>query len=110
MDPADYGGRARGDHDFDIIAVRRDRSVSGSTVTRAVSRYLGNSAVNLIQQWRNLRRIIGILIRERPCYDHAAVGIDSKVEFAPFATRFRPVFRLQPLTRSVDLRTGAVDQ
>jgi hypothetical protein len=31
-----YGGRARWDHDFDVIAVRRDHFVGGGAVIRAV--------------------------------------------------------------------------
>jgi hypothetical protein len=44
----EYGGRARWDHDFDIIAVRRDRLVGGGAIIRAVSRYPTDPAVNLI--------------------------------------------------------------
>src|ERR1700716_3332498 len=105
----EYGGRARWNHDFDIIAVRCDRAVCGSAIIRAVSRYPADQAVNLIQQWRHLRRIVGVLIREGLRYDHAVGGIDRQMEFAPFAARLRAVFRFQPLTRSVDLQAGAVD-
>jgi hypothetical protein len=43
-------------------------------------------------------------------YDHAVVRINRQMQFAPFAARLRAVFRLQPLTRPVDLQAGAVDQ
>ena len=59
----EYGRRARRDHDFDVIAVRGDRVVGGRAIIRAVSRYPGDRAINLIEQRRNLRRIIGVLIR-----------------------------------------------
>ena len=58
---------------------------------------------NLIQQRRHLRRIIGVLIREDLRDYHATASIDHQMEFAPFAARFRAVFRLQPLTHPVDL-------
>jgi hypothetical protein len=78
----EYGGRARRDHDFDI-ALRGDRCGSGRAVIRAVSRHLGNSDFNLIEQRRNLRRIVDVLIREGPRYYHAVAGIDRQTDFAP---------------------------
>src|ERR1700676_4946312 len=67
----EYRGRARWDHDFDIIAVRRDGVVGGSALIRAVRRYPVDPTFNLIQERRRLRRIVGILIREGLRHDHA---------------------------------------
>jgi hypothetical protein len=99
-----YGARVRRDHDFDIIAVRRDRVVGRSAIIRAVSRYPGDPDVDLIQQRRHLRRIVGILIREGPRDYHAIASIDRQMESAPFPARLHAVFRPQPLTRPVDPR------
>ncbi len=49
----EYRGRARWDHDFDIIAVRCDGVIGGSAIISAVSCYPHDPAFNLIQQRRN---------------------------------------------------------
>ena len=95
--------RARRDHHRDAIAVRGDRLVGGYTIIRAIRRHLGHGAVNLIEQRRHLRWIVGVLIRQGLRQDHAAGGIDRQMQFAPFPARFRAMFRLQPLTRAVNL-------
>ena len=100
----EYGGRAWWYHNFDIIAVRRDRRVGGGAIIRAVCRYPTDPVVNLIQQRRHLRRIVGVLISKGAGNYHAIAGIDRQMAFAPFPTRLHAVFRLQPLTRSVDLQ------
>jgi hypothetical protein len=89
--------------------VRCDRLVSGSAIIRAIGRHLGNLTVNLIEQRRYLRRIVGVLIRQGLRHDHAAIGINCQMQLAPCPARLRAMLRLQPLTRSVDLQTGAVD-
>jgi hypothetical protein len=89
--------------------VRRDCCVGGSTIIRTICRHLGNSTLNLIQQRGHLGWIVSVLIREGLRHDHAAVGINHLMEFAPLPARLRAVFRLQPLTRPVDLQAGAVD-
>ena len=101
---AEYRSRARWDHDCDIFAVRRDRCVGGGAVIRAVCCHPGDSDVNLIKQRADLGRIVGVLVREGLRNYRAVVGIDRQMEFAPFSTRLRAVFRLQPLTRPVDLK------
>ena len=52
----EYRGRARWNHVFDIIAVRRDGVVGGSAIISAVSCYPRDPSFNLIQQRRHLRR------------------------------------------------------
>src|ERR1700722_10100843 len=99
----DYGGRARWDHDFNVIAVRCDRLVGGGTIIRAVGCYPVDQAVNLIQERRHLRRIVGVLISKGLRNYHAVIGIDRQMQFAPLAAGLHAVFRLQPLTRAVDL-------
>ena len=83
---------------------------SGSPVIRAVSRYPGDRDVDLIQQWRNLRRIIIVLIRQCLSDDHAIFSVDRQMEFTLFPARLRTMFRLQPLTSPVYLQARAVDQ
>jgi len=104
------GRRARRDHHFDLIAVRGDRLVGGRAIIRAIGRHLDNGIVNLIEQRAYLGRIIRILIRQPLRHDHAAGGIDRQMQLAPCPARLRAMFRLQPLTRPVDLQAGAVDQ
>jgi hypothetical protein len=53
--PAGDGRRARWDHHLDAIAMPRDRLVGGRTIIGAISRYLANRIVNLIQQRCYLR-------------------------------------------------------
>jgi hypothetical protein len=79
----EYRGRARWNHDFDVIAVRRDRCVGRCAIIRAVCRHLGNSSANLIEQRYHLRRIVDVLIREGLRNYHAVGGIDSQMEFTP---------------------------
>ena len=67
-------------------------------------------AIDLIEQRRHLGRIVGVLIRQCLRHDPAGRGIDRQMQFAPFPARLCAVFRLQPLTRPVDLQPGAVDQ
>lgn len=71
-----YGSRAWWNHDFDVVAARRDRCVGGCTIVGTVSCYSGDPAVNLIQQR-------GHLIREGLRNYHAVGGIDGQMEFAP---------------------------
>ena len=60
-----YRSRARWDHDLNIIAVRRDGVVGGSTIISAVSCYPRDPAFNLTQQRRRLRGIVGALVHIR---------------------------------------------
>src|SRR3954452_2010006 len=84
-------------------------SLARSTIfARTTSRY--GDVYSLIEQRADLGRIVGVLVREGLRNYRAVVGINSQMEFAPFATRLRAVFRLQPLTRPVDLKAAAVDQ
>jgi hypothetical protein len=78
---AGHGRRPRWDHHVDAIAVHCNRLVGGSAIISAVGRHLDNPAVNLIEQWCHLRRIVGVLIRQGLGYDHAAGGIDRKMQF-----------------------------
>ena len=63
---AGHRRRARWNHHVDVIAVRRDRLVSGVTIIRATRRQSGNPVFNLIQQRRHLGWIVGVLIRGPP--------------------------------------------
>jgi hypothetical protein len=74
--------------------VLRDGFVGGGAIIRTVSRYPGDPAVNLIQQRRHLRRIVGVLISKDLRNYHAIAGIDRQMEFAPFAARLHAVLRL----------------
>ncbi len=101
-----HGRRARWDHHVDCIAVRRDRLVSGCTI----GRHPDNLAINSVEQRRHLGWVVDVLIRQGLCHDHAADGIDRQMQFAPCPARLHAMFRLQPLSRPIDLQTGAVDQ
>ena len=105
-----YRGRAWWDHDFNIIAVRCDRGVGGCAVIRAVSRDPCDRDVDLIQQWRHLRWIVIVLIRQCLSDYHAILGIDRQMKLAPFPARLRAVFGLQPLAGPVNFQARAVDQ
>ena len=87
----EHGGRAGWDHDFNVIAVRRDRLVGGGTIIRAVGRYPVDQAVNLIQERPHLRRIVGVLIGKGQRNYHAVIGIDGQMQFAPWRD-FTPCF------------------
>ena len=102
--------RAWRDYHFDTIAVRRDRLVSGRAILRAIGRHTGNPAVDLIEQRRDLGRIVGVLIRQCFRHDPAGGGIDRQMQLSSFPARLCTIFRVQPLTRPVDLQPGAVDQ
>src|SRR3954462_1234731 len=104
------GRRARWDYHLNAIAVRRNRLVSGVTVIRTIGLYLGNRAVNLIEERPYLGWIVGVLIRQCLRHDHAAGRVDRQMQLAPLPARLRAMFRLQPLARSVDLQASAVDQ
>jgi hypothetical protein len=96
---AGHRRRARWNHHIDVIAVRRDRLLSGVTIIRAIGRHSGNPVFNLIQQRRHLGWIVGVLIRQGLRHDHAAGSIDRQMQFAPFPARLRAMLRLQPLAR-----------
>ena len=85
----EHRGRARWDHDLNILAVRRDGVVGGSAIISTVSCYPRDPVFNLIQQRRHPRGIIGVLIREGLRDYHATASIDRQMEFAPFATGLR---------------------
>jgi hypothetical protein len=107
---AGHGCRTRWDHHHDAIAVRRNRLVGGVTVIRAIGRYPNNPTVNLIKQRRHLGWIVAVLIGQGLRHDHAAGRVDRQMQFTPFPARFRTMFRLQPLTRPIDLQASAIDQ
>jgi len=67
--------------------VRRDRLANGVTIIRAIRRHSGDPVVNLIQQWRHLRRIVSVLTRKYLRNDHAAACIHRQMPFAPFPAR-----------------------
>src|SRR3954465_5078365 len=104
------GRRARWDYHLNAIAVRRNRLVSGVTVIRTIGHYLGNRAVNLIEERPYLGWIVGVLIRQCLRHDHAAGRVDRQMQLAPLPARLRAMFRLQPLARPIDLQASAVDQ
>jgi hypothetical protein len=104
------GRRARRDHHLDLIAVRGDCLVGGHAIIRTIGRHLDNRMVNLIEQRADLGRIIRILIRQRVRHDHAVRRVHRQMQLAPFPARLHAVLCLQPLTGSVDLQSGAVDQ
>ena len=107
---AGHRRRARWNLHIDVIAVRRDRLVSGVTIIRAIRRHSGNPVFNLIQQRHHLGWIVGVLIRQGLRHDHAASSIDRQVQFTPFPARLRAMLRLQPLARPVDLQSSTIDQ
>jgi hypothetical protein len=90
--------------------VLRDRLVRRRAVVGAVRDESPDLARDLVQQRRDLRRIVPFLIGERVRYDLPRAGIDCQMQLAPAAARLHAVFLLQPLTRAVDLQPGAVDQ
>src|ERR1700676_2795742 len=106
----EHGRRAWRNHDLNIIAVCCDHAVGGSAVIRAVSRYPGDRDIDLIQQWRNLRLIVIVLIRQCLSDYHAIFGIDRQMKLAPCPARLRAVFGLQPLAGPVNLQARAIDQ
>jgi hypothetical protein len=90
---AGHRRRARWSHHIDVIVLRRDRLVSGVTITRTIRRHSGNPVFNLTQQRRHLGWIVGVLIRQSPRHDHAADSIDHQMQFTPFLTRLRVMLR-----------------
>ena len=87
-----------------------DCLVGGRAVIRTVGRHLANRSTNLIEQRTDLRRIVGILIRQRLRHDCAAGGVNRQMQFASRPARLRAMLGLQPLTRPKDLQASAVDQ
>src|SRR3954469_25542011 len=86
------GRRARWDYHLNAIAVRRNRLVSGVTVIRTIGHYLGNRAVNLIEERPYLGWIVGVLIRQCLRHDHAAGRVDRQMQLAPLPARLRAMF------------------
>jgi hypothetical protein len=66
-----------------------------------ISRYLANRILNLIQQRRDPRRIVRILIRQRLCHNHAAGGVNRQIKLSPFPARLRRADR-----RSLEASAG----
>jgi hypothetical protein len=75
VDPVHHRGRqwSAAASRLHIIAVHGDRGVGGGAIICAVSRYPGDWDVNLIQQWRNLRWIVIVLIY------HTVFSIDRQM-------------------------------
>ena len=102
--------RAWRNHHLDAIAVLRDRLIGGCAIIRTVRCYPVNWVVNLIEQRPDLGRIVRVLIGQRLRHDRAADGVNRQMQLAPRPARFRTMFGLQSLARSVDLQPGAVDR
>jgi len=87
-----------------------DRVVCRVSIIGTVGCELSDRTANLVEEWRNLRDIASILIRQGMGNDLAAIGIQCQMQLSPTSARSGAMLLVQPLARAVNLPAAAVHQ
>ena len=82
LPPATHSGNTRWNNHLNIITIKRDRLVNGCPIIGVIGHHHADFTLNLIEQWRHLRRIVCMLICEYLHYNHAGFGIGRQMQLA----------------------------
>lgn len=91
---------ARRNDDSRRRAVIDDCIIGWLSIIGTVGSKLSDRTVNLVEQWRNLGDIAGVLISLGMRSDLATIGIQRQMQLAPTATGSGAMLFLQPLARA----------
>lgn len=101
---------ARRNDDSRRRAMIDDCVVCRFSIIGTVGCELSDRTAILVEEWRNLRDIASILIRQGMGNDLAAIRIQCQMHLSPTSAGSGAMLLLQPLARAVNLQAGAVHQ